>query len=525
MQELWDTLAFDDSTASPDKQPAEQILLALSYDAQTGSHSTNTIQFTGAIQGKPIVVLVDSGSSSSFLAASIADQLIHLPRISITASVKIANGNLLRCTAMLPSCKFVIMGHQFKHDLKILPLDSYDLILGMDWLEQYSPMNIRWKSKWLSLPYQGTTIVLQGLTSPPSTDLVFQLLAVDSPESSDTPTPLPAEIAALIHEFPGVFTAPSSLPPARSCDHAILLVSGASPVNIRAYRYPPTLKDEIERQITDMLDKGFIQSSTSPFSSPVLLVRKKDGSWRFCVDYRYLNAMTVKSVYPIPVFDQLVDELGQASWFSILDLHSGYHQIRLQPGEEFKTAFSTHAGHYEFTVVPFGLSGAPGTFQGAMNSTLATLLRKCVVVFFDDILVYSRTYEEHVTHLRAVLNLLAKDQWIVKLKKCSFAQQEIHYLGHILSSRGVHTDPDKVSAVMHWPQPTSIKELRGFLGLAGFYRKFVRHFAILARPLTNLLKKHALFVWTDEHQSAFQALKQALCTAPVLATPDFTKVF
>lgn len=177
------------------------------------------------------------------------------------------------------------------------------------------------------------------------------------------------------------------------------------------------------------------------------------------MDYRYLNALTIKSVYPILVFDQLVDELGSAAWFSILDLHSRYHQIRLQSGEEFKTTFSTHAGHYEFTVVPFGLSGAPCTFQGAMNSTLAPLLKKCVVVFFDDILIYSRTYEEHIEHLRAMLTLLEKDHWIVKLTKRRFAQQEIHYLGHILSAQGIHTDPDKVVAVSTWPQPTSTKEL------------------------------------------------------------------
>jgi transposase InsO family protein len=220
-----------------------------------------------------------------------------------------------------------------------------------------------------------------------------------------------------------------------------------------------------------------------------------------------------------------VDELGSASWFSIIDLYSGYHQIRLQQGEEFKTAFSTHAGHFEFTVVPFGLSGAPGTFQGAMNTTLSPLLRRCVVVFFDDILIYSGSYAEHLQHLRQVLQLLAQDQWVVKLKKCQFAKQEIHYLGHILSSQGVHTDPAKITAIQSWPVPANVRELRGFLGLAGFYRKFVRHFAIIARPLTNLLKKNTLFVWTEEHQQAFQALQQALCSAPVLGIPNFTKVF
>jgi hypothetical protein len=208
-----------------------------------------------------------------------------------------------------------------------------------------------------------------------------------------------------------------------------------------------------------------------------------------------------------------------------LDLHSGYHQIRLQPGEEYKTAFSTHAGHFEFTVVPFGATGAPATFQGAMNSTLAPLLRKCALVFFDDILIYSASYEEHIHHLHQVLTLLAKDQWVVKLKKCNFAKQEIRYLGHILSSQGVQTDPEKVTAVLHWPTPSNVRDLRGFLGLAGFYRKFVRHFAIIAKPLTQLLKKHQLFVWTIEHQQAFAALQQALCSAPVLGIPNFSRPF
>jgi hypothetical protein len=377
----------------------------------------------------------------------------------------------------------------------------------------------------MSIPHNGQTVVLQGVTAPSDSDVVIQLLAVDLQDSDSPPEALPPDIAELLQEFPQVFTVPTSLPPKRACDHAIPLISGATPVNIRAYRYPPSLKDEIERQVHVMLEQGLIKPSKSPFSSPVLMVRKKDGSWRFCVDYRYLNAMTVKSVYPIPVFYQLVDELGSASWFSILDLHSGYHQIRLQPGEEYKTAFSTHAGHFEFTVVPFSATGAPATFQGAMNSTLAPVLRKCALVFFDDILVYSASYADHIQHLRQVLTLLAQEQWVVKLKKCSFAKQEIRYLGHILSSAGVHTDPDKVTAVLHWPPPANVRELRGFLGLAGFYRKFVRHFAIIAKPLTQLLKKHQLFVWTHEHQQAFAALQQALCSAPVLGIPNFSRQF
>jgi hypothetical protein len=197
----------------------------------------------------------------------------------------------------------------------------------------------------------------------------------------------------------------------------------------------------------------------------------------------------------------------------------------LKAGEEFKTAFQTHAGHFEFVVMPFGLSGAPGTFQGAMNTTLAPLLRKCVLVFFDDILVYSKTYEEHVEHLAAVFELLQQEHWHIKLAKCHFAQRSIAYLGHVISEAGVSTDSAKIEAVLNWPSPANVKELRSFLGLAGYYRKFVKYFAVITKPLTELLKKGVLFVWTSEHEVSFAAIKQALCSAPVLALPDFTKPF
>jgi hypothetical protein len=226
----------------------------------------------------------------------------------------------------------------------------------------------------------------------------------------------------------------------------------------------------------------------------------------------------------VPVFDQLMDELAHARWFSKLDLKAGYHQILLQAGEEYKTAFQTHIGHYEFRVMAFGLTGAPNTFLGAMNDTLKSVLRKCVLVFFDDILIYSQTFEDHVHHLQQVLQLLLRDQWKV-LSKCELAQNQIAYLGHIISANGVATDPAKITAIEHWKTPTSAKELRSFLGLAGFYRKFVRHFGMISRPLFDLLKKHTLFVWTPEHQKAFELLKQTLMSAPVLALPDFTKPF
>jgi len=272
---------------------------------------------------------------------------------------------------------------------------------------------------------------------------VIQVTAV-SAEDTSQPTSVHPAVSEILQEFESVFAPPTGYPPARTFDHAIPLIPGASPVQVRPYRYPPVVKDEIERQVTDMLKAGIIQPRNSPFSSSVLLVKKKDGSFRFCVDFRHLNAITAKAKYPVPVIEELLDELTHASWFTCLDLTVGYHQIRLQPGEEPKTAFQTHSGQYEFWVMAFGLTGASATFQKAMNTTLASLLRKGVLVFFDDILIYSQSLEEHLVHLRQVLELLRCDQWQVKCSKCVFAQHQLKYLGHVISEQGVATDPDKV---------------------------------------------------------------------------------
>lgn len=407
----------------------------------------------------------------------------------------------------------------------MLTLPNFDLILGMDWLEHFSPMRIHWQHKWISIPYSGKQVVLYGYSDRQPTDILLHITAVHLSDASSSGEILHPAISNLLSQFSPVFSTPSTLPPVRTCDHSIPLIQGATLVNIRPYRYPPSLKDEIERQVTEMLKAGIIRPSASEFCSPVLLVRKKDGSFRFCVDYRYLNALTLKWKFPIPVFDQSMDELAGASWFSTLDLLSGYHQVRLKTGEEYKTAFQTHHGQFEFLVMAFGLCGAPGTFQSAMNTTLAPLLCKCVIVFFDDILIYSASWDDHLVHLQQVLSLLQQDSWFVKLSKCSFARREIKYLGHIISEKGVATDSAKVEAVLSWPIPASVKELHSFLGLAGYYRKFVKHFAIIAKPLHQLLKKGVLYVWTSEHAAAFSTLKQALSSAPVLALPNFSLPF
>jgi len=224
------------------------------------------------------------------------------------------------------------------------------------------------------------------------------------------------------------------------------------------------------------------------------------------------------------VVEELLDELHGSKFFSKLDLRSGYHQVRVHPADVAKTAFRTHQGHFEFLVVPFGLSNAPSTFQALMNFVLKPFLRRCVLVFFDDILIYSATWTEHLQHLRAVLDILREHQLHLKRSKCSFAAASVHYLGHVISPDGVAMDASKVAAVQSWPQPRSARGLRGFLGLAGYYRRFVKDYGILAAPLTSLLRKEG-FSWSDDAEKAFSALKEALSSTPVLHLPDFSSEF
>ena len=330
----------------------------------------------------------------------------------------------------------------------------------------------------------------------------------------------PESILTTLTQYMDVFDWPKELPPSRDIKHHIHIREGEDPVNVRPYRYAFQQKEELEKLVDEMMASGIICPSTSP----VLLVKKKDGSWRFCVDYRALNNITIPDKFPIPVVEELFDELNGANLFSKIDLKAGYHQLRMCSQDIEKTAFRTHEGHYEFLVMPFGLTNAPATFQSLMNSIFRSYLRKFVLVFFDDILVYSRNLEEHCQHIELVLEVLRKHKLFANRKKCCFACSRVEYLGHILSGRGVEVDLEKIRAIKQWPTPTNVREVRGFLGLTGYYRCFVQHYGSIAAPLTQLLKLGS-FKWSEEAQEAFEKLQRAMMILPILALLDFNAPF
>ena len=297
------------------------------------------------------------------------------------------------------------------------------------------------------------------------------------------------------------------------------------PIRSPARRMPVVHKEEVQQLIQDMLARNVIQPSTSPWSSPVVIVRKKDGSARFCVDYRRLNSVTRKDAYPLPRIDDTLDTLSGSQWFSTLDLLSGYWQVEVAEEDREKTAFATQSGLFEFKVMPFGLCNAPATFQRLMDLVLAGVQWSHCLVYLDDIIVVGRGFHDHLQNLSVVLQRLKEANLRLKPAKCSFCKTQVSYLGHIVSRQGVTTDVDKTSKVSNWSTPTTISEVQKFLGLASYYRRFVKNYATIASPLHKLTERGRQFHWTSECAAAFASLKQRLINASILAFPDFTQPF
>ncbi|XP_026410454.1 uncharacterized protein LOC113305651 [Papaver somniferum] len=497
----------------------------------------DTIRIVGHLNKHFVIILIDTGNTHCFIDDNLTSKLgLH---VSPTRQmlVTVANGDSTLSQGICHNLHWDMQGHQFSAHLRVLPLGGCDIVLGADWLRQLDDVTFNFSQLNILFLHQGSHITLQGITSKPSLSMISgsslkKFIKSNTPalipqffSISTTPilTPPPA-VSTLLGTFADVFAEPTGLPPSRSLDHKIPLKHGSNPTSQRPYKCPFIYKSVVESLVSEILSSGVIQPIHSTFSAPILLVKKKDGTWHFFVDYRKLNDITAKDKFPIPLIKELLDELNGSVVFSRIDLRSGYYQIRVYAPDVHKTAFRTHQGHYEFIVMPFGLTNAPATFQALMNEVFQPYPRKFVLVFFDDILVYSPSISAYIEHLQLTLSLLRKHFLFAKMSKCAFAQPQLEYLGHIITTNGVAADPDKVAVMVNWPQPHTLNQLRGFLGLTGYYRKFIKDYGNICKPLTNMLKRDS-FSWNDAATLAFSTIKQAMTSAPVLALPEFCQPF
>lgn len=532
--------------------PSQSIQSHLTLHAMMGIHSFKTMRLTGSAMGKPLHILIDCGSTHNFLDYDYARKMGYKLEPTNPFYVDLAGNLRLVSKYECQGFTWRMQGVQFSTDIMVLPLGGCDMVLGIQWLCTLGDITWNFSELKMVIPNGTKKVILRGL-QPNSVKLIsnkktnkllkktsevalaYMGTISEKEENEDGSFVSGASLLSLegqtcesgeelLQSFQDLFEEPQQLPPTRAHDHSIVLKEGTDTINVRPYRYPAIQKNEIEKLIKEMLHSGVIRESKSPFSSPIILVKKKDGTWRLCVDYRELNKHTIKDKFPIPVIEELLDELYGATIFSKLDLRSGYHQIRMTPEDISKTAFRTHQGHYEFLVMPFGLTNAPSTFQSLMNQVFQPYLRRFILVFFDDILVYSSTNDQHLDHLQLTLEVLRKHQLFLKRSKCQFFSTSIEYVGHIISKDGVSADPSKTKVMSDWSVPKNLKGLRGFLGLTGYYRRFIQGYGTIARPLTILLRKNN-FHWNQEAEQAFNQLKQAMIQAPVLALPNFNQQF
>ncbi|WJX52291.1 hypothetical protein P8452_38420 [Trifolium repens] len=386
-----------------EEENGEMSLLNLHHIAH---ENHQTVKFQGLIRGVPVLVLVDSGATHNFISQKLVYKLEWPVSDTPDMSIKLGDGFQTTTRGVCRGVDMSIGDFQLQPNLHLFELGGIDVVLGIEWLKTLGDTIINWKKQTMSFWANQKWVTLQGLGTGTNTLVSLQSILQKekyevqggvwgsgkhepTQEGQTLTVRQQGELEDLLQRFSHIFRDPTGLPPKRRRDHAINLIEGQGAVNVRPYRYPHHHKNEIEKQVKDMMSAGIIQHSSSAYSSPVILVKKKDNSWRMCVDYRALNKVTIPDRFPIPVIEELLDELHGTKYYSKLDLKSGYHQIRVREEDVHKTAFRTHEGHYEFLVMPFGLMNAPSTFQGLMNDVFRSYLRKFVLVFFDDILVYS----------------------------------------------------------------------------------------------------------------------------------------
>ncbi|KAI3774607.1 hypothetical protein L1987_49166 [Smallanthus sonchifolius] len=497
----------------------------------------NIVTGTFPINNHYASILFDTGADLSFVSNDFKSLLgIKPSKLDQKYTIELANGKLINTEEVIQGCTLCLKNHTFSIDLLPVDLGSFDVVIGMDWLSK-NHAEIVCFEKIVQIPLSnGEVLSIQGEKSGVTLRMINCMKARKYLRKGycvflahvveKKPKERRLEDIPIVRDYPEVFPKDlPGLPPPRQVEFRIDLVPGSAPIARSPYRLAPSEMQELSNQLQELLDKGFIRPSFSPWGAPVLFVKKKDETFRMCIDYRELNKLTIKNRYPLPRLDDLFDQLQGSSFYSKIDLRSGYHQLRIQEEDVPKTAFRTRYGHYEFLVMPFGLTNAPAVFMDLMNRVCKSYLDKFVIVFIDDILIYSRTKEDHEHHLKLILELLRNEKLYAKFSKCEFWIREVHFLGHVINKEGIHVDPSKIEAIKNWEAPKTPTEVRQFLGLAGYYRRFIENFSKIALPLTTLTQKEKKYDWSDNQESAFQLLKQKLCSTPILSLPEGIKNF
>ncbi|KAE8665117.1 cytochrome P450 78A7-like [Hibiscus syriacus] len=449
------------------------------------------------VAGQKMSALVNIGASELFMSEQIAKRLgLHVEKE--TGSIKIVNAEEVPIAGVAKGIDLTVGGWSGKKAIKcLLP------IACASWIQKQQCIIPVSRGPEIMAKMLSAIQFSKGVCKEEPT-FVASLVGIKPTLTEEVPT----EVGQVLVKFRDVMPTelPKHLPPKREVDHKIELVENAKPPARAPYRMAPLELEEMRKQLKDLLDAGYIRPSKSPYGAPVLFQMKHDGSLRMCIDYRALNKLTVKNKYPIPLIADLFDQLGGARWFTKLDLRFGYYQVQIAKGDEPKTACVTRYGSYEFLVMPFGLTNAPATFCTLMNKVLQPFLDHFIVVYLDDIVVYSKTLEEHIEHLRRVFQVLRENKLYVKEEKFSFAQKEVPFLGHIVGGGKLQMDKDKIRAIDEWKPPT-------------------KGYSKIATPLTELLKKDKAWEWNTKCQDAFEKLKEAMVNEPVLVLPDYTKPF
>jgi hypothetical protein len=467
------------------------------------------------INAIPAALLFDSGATHSFISARFATTN-ELPLQNMkTPMVVITPKGPIEANYMTQRLILTIMGREFWSTPIVLEESSIDLILGMSWLR---------KTKAVIHCAKGTV----ELTSSKGERFEVEITVIAStrPAIFLVYGKFVGRNIRVVRDFPDVYPEElPGIPPDREVEFVIDLLPSTAPISKRPYRMSMEELKELKKQLTELQEAGYIRLSPSPWGALVLFVQKKDGSQRMCVDYRSLNDVTVKNKYPLPHIEDLFDQVRGARVFSKIDLRSGYHQMNIRPSDIPKTAFSTRYGLYEFTVMSFGLTNAPAYFMNLMNKVFMEYLDRFVVVFIDDILIYSKSDSDHEEHLRLVLQKLRDNQLYAKYSKCEFWIDEVPFLGHIISNGGISVDPAKVKEIVEWSIPSTVTDVWSFLGLACYYRRFIEGFSKIAKPMTSLLEKGREFKWDSKCQDSFNQQKFRLMSPPVLVMPDLQKGF